>query len=465
MQQEIIKSQLDNPLGTQPIGKLIRRFAIPCVISLLVNSLYNIVDQIFIGWGVGYLGNGATNVIFPITIIALSVALLLGDGAASFLSLKLGQNEKRQASIGVCNAITVSGIIGVLFLIVGFLSLSQLIRLFGGTDLIYPYAMAYGRIIMLGVPFTIVGTAINSIIRADGKPAYAMVSMMAGAVINTILDPLFIFVFKMGIEGAAWATVLGQIATFLISIAYLRKFQTIEIKKSYFIPQISIIGTVCAYGVSSFITQIAITVVMAVINNMLTIYGGQSIYGSEIPLTAVGIVMKVNQIMISICVGIAAGTQPIIGFNYGSGNFKRVKETCYQAIMYATGVTVVAFIFFQFFPLAIVNLFGSEEGLYNEFAVKAFRIFLMLCIFNGFQTVIGIFLQALGKPIKSAIVSLSRQIIFLVPAAYILPVYYGVDGILWAGPAADAAAFVLSLIIAVYELKLLSAENRRTVFA
>lgn len=459
MQQSKTINQERNPLATAPIGRLVARFAIPCVISLLVNSLYNIVDQIFIGWGVGYLGNGATNVVFPITIIALALALLFGDGGASYLSLKLGEGKKEQAAKGVGNAVTMAAISGILCLVLGLLFLSPLVRLFGATDIIYPYAMTYGRIIVIGLPFTVFGTALNSMIRADGSPKFAMVSMLLGALINTILDPVFIFVFKMGVAGAAWATILGQLSTFIMAIWYLRKFKSVDLKMSDFIPTWAVSGLVAAYGVSSFITQLAITVVMAVINNMLTIYGAYSAYGSEIPLTAVGIVMKVNQIMISICVGIAAGTQPIIGYNYGAGNEKRVKETLYRAVIYATIVTLVAFLCFQLFPLAIVRMFGSEEGLYNEFAQKAFRIFLLFCIFNGFQTVVGIFLQALGKPVKSAIVSLSRQIIFLVPAAVILPRFYGVEGVLWAGPAADGLAFLLSLVILVYEVRILSARQ------
>lgn len=453
--EQVLKRE-KSPFETEPVGKLIAKFAVPCVISLLVNSLYNIVDQIFIGRGVGYLGNGATNVVFPITVIALAFALLIGDGGAAFLSLKLGEGDKKSAQKGVGNAITMVTIAGVVMLVVTLLFLRRIVGIFGVTEKLLPYALDYGYIIAIGLPFTMISTALNSMIRADGSPQFAMVSMLMGAVINTILDPIFIFPLQMGVKGAAIATIIGQIASFVVSAIYVTRFKSVQVNKESLKLYGRICGRVLGFGISSFITQISIVVVMAVTNNMLTKYGAMSKYGPEIPLTAMGIVMKVNQILISILVGIAAGSQPIIGYNYGSGNYGRVKKTLGIAVVSAELITVVAFLIFQFSPMAVISLFGSEEGLYNEFAEKCFRIFLMFCILNGFQTVAGIYLQAVGKPIKSAIVSLSRQIVFLVPMSIILPIFFGVEGVLWAGPVADGVAFILALGLIGFELKQLN---------
>lgn len=450
----------NNILGTAPIGSLIAKFSIPCVISLLINSLYNVVDQIFIGRGVGYLGNGATNVVFPLTVIALALALLIGDGSAAWLSLKLGEGKKEDASKGVCNGITVSFMAGILMLIVCLFFFEKLIYTFGCTDVIYPYAKDYGITIVIGLPFVIVSTAINSIIRADGSPKFAMISMLIGALINVVCDPIFIFVFDMGVFGAALATILGQIVSFLISIYYLKHFKSIIIKKNYFKIKLKMLKNVLSLGVSSFINQITIVIVMAVTNNMLKIYGANSVYGAEIPITAMGITMKVNQILISIIVGIAAGSQPIIGYNYGSGNFKRVKKTFGITVLLSTIITIIGFIIFQFFPMSIITIFGSEEGLYNEFAIKCFRIFLLLCVFAGFHTVAGIFTQAIGKPIKSTLISISRQIVLLVPLAIILPRFMGVEGVLTAGPFSDFIAFIFSFTLIVYEIKALKEDKK-----
>lgn len=451
MEQAI--SEHKSPFATEPIGRLIAKFAIPCVISLLVNSLYNIVDQIFIGWGVGYLGNGATNVVFPITIIALALSLMIGDGGAAYLSLKLGEGNIEQAKKGVGNAVTMVTVVSIVLLVVFLIWIDPILTLFGATDILRPYALEYGTVIGIGLPFMMIPAALNSMIRADGSPKYAMFSMALGAVINTVFDPIFIFVFHMGVRGAAIATVMGQVATFLVSVFYLFRFKTFRFDTSALRLHWKTCKKVLSLGVSSFITQIAITIVMALSNNLLAKYGADSIYGSEIPLTAMGIVMKVNQILISILVGISTGAQPIIGFNYGSKNLTRVRKAFDIALVASEIVAVIAFLIFQFAPMRVVSLFGSEEGLYNEFAVMSFRIFLLLCPLTGFQTVAAIYLQAIGKPAKSALLSLSRQIIFFVPAAVILPVFMGVKGVLWTGPVADGLAFVLSLALIVYERK------------
>ena len=437
--------------ATEPIGRLIAKFAIPCVISLLVNSLYNIVDQIFIGWGVGYLGNGATNIVFPITIVALSLSLMIGDGGAAYLSLKLGEGDIESAKKGVGNAIVMVTVVSILLTAVFLIFINPILDLFGATDVLRLYALQYGTIIGIGLPFMMIPGALNSMIRADGSPKYAMFSMALGAVINTIFDPVFIFVFHMGVQGAAIATVMGQVASFIVSVIYLPRFKTLRFDAACFKLKPRTCGNIASFGVSSFITQFAITIVMALTNNLLAIYGAESVYGAEIPLTATGIVMKVNQILISILVGIAVGTQPIIGYNYGAKNFTRVKKALDIAFVISEIISILAFLIFQFTPMTIVSIFGSEEGLYNEFAVMAFRIFLLLCPLTGFQTVVSVYLQAVGKPVKSAILSLARQIIFFVPAALILPKFLGVTGVLWTGPVADGLAFLLSLGLPIYE--------------
>lgn len=401
--------------ATEPVGRLIAKFAIPCVISLLVNSLYNIVDQIFIGWGVGYLGNGATNVVFPITIIALALSLMIGDGGAAYLSLKLGEGDLKSAKKGVGNAVTMVTVVSIVLMAVFLLFINPILNLFGATDTLRPFALEYGYVIGIGLPFMMIPAAINSMIRADGSPKYAMFSMILGAVINTVFDPIFIFVFHMGVRGAAIATVMGQVASFIFSVVYMPRFKSVRFDAACFRPVWKTCKNILTFGISSFITQFAITIVMALTNNLLAMYGAASVYGSEIPLTATGIVMKVNQILISILVGIAVGAQPIIGFNYGAKNFMRVKKALDIALVVSEIISIIAFLIFQFAPMSVVSLFGSEEGLYNEFAVLAFRIFLLLCPLTGFQTVIAVYLQAVGKPVKSALLSLSRQIIFFVP--------------------------------------------------
>jgi putative MATE family efflux protein len=317
--------------------------------------------------------------------------------------------------------------------------------------------MDYGRIIVLGLPFVMVGTGLKFLYtRAEGSPKVAMLSMILGAVTNTVLDPIFIFVFNWGVEGAACATIIGQIVTFVISTSYLGKLKTLRLTRNDLKPDFKTSKTLMGYGISSFITQIAVTLSILVANNMLVAYGSASVYGPDIPLAAFGIVMKVNQILMSFMIGFGIGAQPIIGFNYGAKNYGRVRQAYLISVVCATAVAAAGFILFQFFPQSIINLFGSEDGLYNGFAQSSFRIFLLLCILNGFQMVTGIFFQALGKPVKSAAISLSRQIIILVPAMLILPRFLGVEGVLWAGPAADGIAFIIALIFSVGEMKRLS---------
>ena len=419
----------------------------------MVNSLYNIVDQIFIGWGVGYLGNGATNVVFPLNMIALAFALMFGDGASAYLSLKLGEKKKEEASKGVANGIVISVIISLILCIISLVFLPQILKVFGCTDALRQYALQYGYVIVVGLPFMMIGTTLNSIIRADGSPKYSMTTMVLGAILNIILDPIFIFVFKMGVEGAAIATVISQILTFALNVCYIKKFKSIEINKESFKLKQNVVRKVTTLGISSFITQMSIVFVMAVENNLLGKYGADSKFGSEIPITVLGIVMKISQILNSIIIGIAAGTQPIIGYNYGAEKYDRVKQTIKTVLGLSVIISIIAFILFQTIPDKLISIFGSGDSNYMEFACLAFRTYLMLCICNGIQIPAGIVFQAIGKSFKSAIISLSRQILFLIPAMFTFGRLLGIKGVLYAGPFADGLAFLISASLLVVEIK------------
>lgn len=447
----------ENILGYEKISKLMLKFSVPCVISLLVNSLYNIVDQIFIGRGVGYLGNGATNVVFPLSVVGMAIAFMLGDGASAYLSLKLGEKKKDEASKGVANGIILSVISSLILGIGSFIFLPQLLNLFGCTDVLRPYALEYGRVIVLGLPFMVIGSSLNSIIRADGSPKYAMTSMVAGAILNIILDPIFIFVFHKGVWGAATATVISQIVTFIMNVLYIKRFKSIEFNKSNFKLELRRGIKVASLGISSFITQMTFVCVMTVQNNLFSKYGAISKFGAEIPITVFGIVMKTSQILNSIIIGIAAGSQPILGYNYGAEKYDRVKKTLKTVLGLGVIVSTVAFILFQTIPEQLISIFGSAEGetagIYMEFACLAFRTYLFLCICNGIQIPSGIFFQAIGKSTKSAILSLSRQIIFLIPAFFALGAAFGLTGLLYAGPVADGLAFVLACTLLIIEVK------------
>ncbi|MGL4344675.1 MAG: MATE family efflux transporter [Cellulosilyticaceae bacterium] len=443
----------NNQLGTEKVGSLLIKFAVPSTIAMLVNAVYNIVDQIFIGQGVGYLGNAATNVAFPLVTISIAIALMIGNGGAAFYSLRLGEGKEEEAAKAVGNSIVSLLIAGVGLCILGSCFFEQLLRLFGATDKVMPYAIDYIRIIIIGMPFAITSTGLSSMIRADGNPRYSMNAMLVGAVINVVLDPIFIFGLGMGVKGAAIATIIGQVVSFVLMICYIPQFRSIKIHKNIFKLDGYIVRTVLLYGISSFITQIAITLVQIVMNNTLKYYGAQTVYGSEIPLSVVGIVMKVNMILNAFIIGIATGAQPILGYNLGARQYHRVKQTYWCAAGSATCIAILGFICFQFFPHYVVAIFGSENALYNEFALKCFRVFLGAVFVVGFQIVSAVYFQAVGKPIKSAILSLSRQVLFLIPLILILPIRFGIDGALYAGPIADVLAVLVTSGFIYREIK------------
>ena len=446
----------ENILGTEKVQKLLIKFSIPAIISMLVNSLYNIVDQLFIGNGVGYLGNGATTVVFPLVMLCSALSLMLGDGAAAYLSLKLGENKKEEAANGVYSAIITSVVVSLLVFVLVSLFLKQIIIIFGCTSDIMPYAMSYGRWIAIGLPFSIISTVLNSVIRSDGSPKYSMVSMISGAILNCILDPIFIFVFKMGVVGAAIATVISQLVSFVFNICYLFRFKSIEFKKGKNKFSFAVVRKICMLGISSLITSLSIVAIMAVENNTLGALGAASKFGPNIPMIALGIVMKINQILNSIIIGLAAGAQPIIGFNYGAGKYDRVKSTFKYVLIFSVIISTTALILFQTIPEVLISAFGKGDSLYTEFACMAFRIYLMFTILNGIQIPSSIFFQAIGKSKKSAILSLSRQILLLIPAMIIFGKLFGINGVLYAGPFADLISFVISVILLILEFKHLS---------
>ena len=441
-----------NPLATAQIGSLMLKYAIPSVVALVVNALYNIVDQIFIGWGVGTLGNSATNVIFPLNMVITALALLFGDGGAACLSLELGRNKQKDAEDGANNTFFWLIAVGILMLIVCTIWLEPLTELLGATTDNRSFALAYGKIIILGFPFSVIGCGMCSLIRADGTPQLTMIAMIVGCVANVILDALFVLGFHWGMEGAAWATIIGQRLNFAICMWYVPHFKTVRITLKKMKPRLDMLKKIACLGVSSFISQFAIAIIMAVINYYLVRYGTASKYGPDIPLAAFGIVMKFNTIMVSVVTGIGTGAQPIIGYNYGRSDMKRVKKAFSTSAGAATIVAVICFAAFQLFPVQLTSLFGEQGELYTEFSVMSFRIFTLFSFCNGFQVVSAIFFQSIGKPIISGIISFSRQIIFLIPATMILCIRFGLLGVLWAGPVADGLAFVLALILVIREM-------------
>ena len=437
----------ENPLGTQPLPKLLKTYAVPSNIAMVVSSLYNIVDQVFIGQGVGYLGNAATNVAFPLTTICLAIALLIGVGSASRFSLELGAGEKEHAAVSVGTAFCMMVVCGLIYAALIQIFLVPLLTIFGATPDVLPYAESYTRITALGMPLLIITNGMSNLARADGSPKYSMTCMLVGAVINTILDPLFIFVFNMGVAGAAWATVIGQFFSFVMAALYLRKFKHVDLKRHHFRLKLHECTKIAALGMSNSLNQLALTFVQIVLNNSLTYYGARSIYGSEIPLACCGIVMKTNAILLAVIIGISQGSQPIIGFNYGAKKYDRVRGIYKLAISCNLVISAIGFILFQFFPKQIISLFGNGDALYFEFAVKFMRIFLFMVIVNGCQLLSSNFFAAIGKPIKGVLLSMTRQVIFLIPLILILPVFFGIEGIMFAGPVADAAAFITTAIV------------------
>lgn len=445
-------------LATEGLGALMRKYAIPCIISLLVGALYNIVDQIFIANAtyLGSFGNAANTVVFPLTVIALAISVMIGDGACAFISISLGERKPEKASNSVGNSVILVVLSSIVLTALYLAFSSQIIAMFGGTvnEETFGYSKEYFFWISLGIPFYMFGQAMNPIIRADGNPKFAMVSTLVGAVINIILDPIFIFVFKWGMMGAAVATVIGQIATAVLAIWYLCNTKVVRIKKSDFKLRSKIVYRTLVLGICSFLSQISLVAAMAAVNNMIRKYGAMdSVFGqtqyAQIPMAVVGIVMKFFQIVISVVVGMAAGCIPIVGFNMGAGLKDRVKELFTKLLTAEAAVGAAALIIVELFPNGLIRVFGAanESVYYTSFAIKAFRIYLCMMIFACVNKATFIFLQAMGKAVASTMLSMVREIVFGVGFAILLPMFFGLDGVLYSMPVSDIITFVIALII------------------
>ncbi len=448
-----------NVLGYEKISVLLRRFAFPSIVAMLVGSLYNIVDQIFIGQGVGYLGNAATNVAYPLTTICLAISLLIGVGSAAGFSLELGAGNGQKAEEYVKNALGMAFVLGIIYFIAVILFLRPMLIAFGATKEIIEYAVTYTKITALGMPILVATNVLSNLIRADGSPNYSMICMIIGAVVNTILDPLFIFTFNFGIAGAAWATVIGQFCSFFSALYYVKKFKSIKFTGRLIGFKLRAWLKVASLGISNSLNQVAITLVQVVLNNSLIYYGALSAYGKEIPLAGCGIVMKVNSILISVFVGLAQGAQPIIGFNYGAKKYERVKETYKKAVLVSVCIGFLGFLMFQLIPEKIVSLFGKGDALYIEFSIKFMKTFLFMITFTGVQIISSNFFSAIGKPVKGVFLSLTRQVIFLIPLLVVLPLFFGIDGIMFSGPISDSIAATVCFVMVLIEFEKMNKLN------
>lgn len=456
-------------LGTQRISKLLLKFSIPCVMGLLISAFYNIVDQIFIGNSeLGYLGNAATGVSFPVICIANAFAWCIGDGAASFLSICAGRKDGERAHKCVGTGITVTTLISIVLATVGLIWARPLMALFGASDQTLDMAVEYFRIVVAFFPFYLLLNVMNSMIRADGSPAYAMIAMLTGAVINIILDPIFIFVLKRGIAGAAWATVIGQVMSFLVCMVYFFKPKTFRLTKKSFLPDGEVLCHIIALGGATFITQLSIVVLSLVGNMMLAKYGAISKYGPDIPISVFSIQSKVYTVVCNIVVGVVLGGQPIFGYNYGAGNMDRVRQA-YRLVLRTTlivGLCAVAL--FELRPQLVINIFGAGDTLYQEFAVKTFRIYLSLTVITCLVKMTAVFFQSIGKSVYAMIASLVRDILCFTPLALFLPVLLertepgsGINGILLAAPISDLVALAVILALTISFFRKLKKQARQ----
>lgn len=436
--------------GTEKLSKLMLKFSIPCVLSLLVSALYNIVDQIFIGNSeLSTLGNAATGVVFPFFIIAQAFAWCFGDGCAAYLNICLGKKDMQSADKAIGTGVTVTLLTSLLLIAVGYPLKAPLLTLFGASENSLGMAIEYLDVILAFFPFFMPSNMMNSVIRADGSPACSMASMLAGAVVNIVLDPLFIFGFHWGMAGAAWATVLGQLVSFLICVWYFFRTKTFRLHPRSFLPDFRAFAGALKLGISSFITQMTILVIVLVSNRMLVRYGAVSQYGVDIPIAVMGIESKVFTVVINIVVGIVLGCQPIIGYNIGAGNYARVKRLFRSILLCTVAVGLAATLLFVLAPHAVARLFGTPTNIPNPddywlFAEKTFRIFLSLTTFTCIVKVSSIFFQAAGKPVRAVVASMVRDILCFIPLILILPRFFGIEGILYAAPAADLLAMLVS---------------------
>ena len=443
----------NNPLGRLKISSLLGKFAIPSIIAMLVGALYNIVDQFFIGRSVGELGNAATNIAFPLSTSCIAIALLFGIGAASAFNLTLGEGNREKALYYIGNSSTLLLGLGTILCIISQIFLTPMLKFFGSPDNILEYAKIYTRITAIGFPFLIFSVGGGHLIRADGSPKYTMICNLSGAIINTILDPIFIFKFNMGMAGAGLATIIGQIFSAFLTFKYLNNYKAGKIQKFHLIPKWEYSKKIISLGAAPCFNQLAMMIVQIIMNKSLTYYGSKSIYGESIPLACSGIITKVNMIYMSVVIGLSQGLQPIVSFNYGAKNYDRVKKAYSLAIKYALIISVVSFLAFQLIPKQIISLFGSGSEMYYKFAIEYFRIFLFFTFVNCMQPISSNFFTAIGKPKKGIFLSLTRQILFLLPLILILPLFMGIDGIMYSGPIADFIAAAVSFGMVYIEFR------------
>ena len=436
-----VENNTDNPLGVQPVNNLLIKFAVPSIIAMLVSALYNIVDQFFIGRSVGNLGNAATNIAFPLSITCIAIALLFGIGGASAFNLSMGAGDKKTAAYYIGNSAVMLFGLGTLLCIFTQIFMTPLLKFFGSPSDVIGYAVTYTRITSIGFPFLIFATGGGHLIRADGSPAMTMVC---------ILDAVFVFGFKMGMAGAALATIIGQVISALIVVNYMFHYKTVKLELKHLKPQGEYISKILSLGASPFSNQVAMMVVQIVMNKSLKYYGSLSVYGEAVPIACVGIITKV---FFSFLIGISQGLQPIASFNYGARKYSRVKKVYLRAVFYGSILSVIAFIMFQVFPRNIIAVFGDGSEEYFQFATNYFRIFLFFTFINFMQPISSNFFTSIGKPKRGIFLSLTRQIIFLLPLLLLLPLIMGIDGIMYAGPVADCMAGIAAIIIVSLELK------------
>ncbi|MBR6701296.1 MAG: MATE family efflux transporter [Firmicutes bacterium] len=448
-----------NALATAPLNKLIWKFAIPGIISSVVNSFHNIVDQVFIGWAVGDLGIAATNIAFPLATVITAVSALFGMGGAAKFNLAMGEKDTETAKRTMGNSLMLVSAAGLLLAIIGLILLEPMLYLFGATDAILPYAKPYAAVIVLGLPFGMFATTASYFIRADGNPNFSSVMLLSGAVFNMIFDPIFLILLNKSIAAVALATVLGQVLSFSLALYYfIKKFNAFKIEKWMFSPAGSAIKNICALGSAIFCNHVLMMIANIIQMNSLKFYGASSIYGSEVTIAAAGASGKVVIVLMSCVIGIALGCQPILGFNYGSKNYPRVKQTYFLAVRYATTIAVAAFLLIQIFPKQIIGIFGSEDPLFYEFTVRYIRIYLFMTFINALLPVTSTFFTSIGRAKLSLWMSLLRQGLFLIPLTLILPLVLGLDGVLWAGFVSDALAAMVVIIFARRELKKMPSE-------
>ncbi|MBR1749428.1 MAG: MATE family efflux transporter [Ruminococcus sp.] len=448
----------ENPLGVLPVGKLMYKFSIPSIIAMLVGALYNIVDQLFIGQRVGMLGNAATNVAFPLSTSCIALALLFGIGGAAAFNLSLGKGDKEKAPYFLGTSTTMLVISGIVLMLITVVFLKPLLVFFGSPDDVLPYAVEYVGITAFGFPFLILTTGGGHLIRADGSPKMTMICSLAGAIINTILDAVFVLGFDWGMKGAALATVIGQVISGIIVIKYMTNCKTVKLSLKHFRVDTKCLGQIFAIGMASFFNQIAMMIVQIVLNNSLRKYGAESIYGDSIPIAVAGIVMKISQLVFSVVIGISQGTQPIESFNYGAKKYDRVKKAFFTASAISVGFSFIAFILFQTIPRQILSVFGDGTEEYFEFGEHFLRRFLFFSWIVALQPVASTFFSSIGKAIKGVFLSLTRQIIFFLPALLILPHFLGVDGITYAGPIGDLCSTVAAVILSFIEIRIMDRE-------